>query len=49
MGNIGKENPTLCANCQTTLIDREYFNVISNNLIDGRCPNCDKKLEGVFK
>lgn len=49
MGNIGSKNPTICSNCKTTLIDREYFNVISNNLIDGKCPNCKKKLEGVFK
>ncbi len=48
MGNIGKENPTYCSSCGTMLIDREYFNIISNELDLDSCPKCGKKLEGVF-
>ncbi len=49
MGNIGIENPTNCPKCHTTLIKREYFGVQENNLIDGKCPSCGYKLEGVFQ
>jgi len=48
MGNLGLENPTRCSNCNEILIDREYFNVLENYLMDGCCPKCKKPLEGVF-
>jgi pyruvate formate lyase activating enzyme len=48
MGNVGIENATKCPKCNTTLIKRASFGVIENNLINGKCPNCDYKLEGVF-
>ena len=48
IGNVGYENQTKCSQCGEILIDREYFNVIENNLINGCCPKCEKKLEGIF-
>lgn len=48
IGNIGFENPTKCSNCAQILIEREYFNVLENNLEEGCCPKCGKALEGFF-
>ena len=48
IGNIGFENPTKCSGCGEILIEREYFNVLENNLVDGCCPKCKKELEGIF-
>jgi len=48
IGNIGQENPTYCSNCQEVLIRRHYFTVIENNIVDGACPYCGTKVEGVF-
>ncbi|MCV6608388.1 MAG: AmmeMemoRadiSam system radical SAM enzyme [Campylobacterales bacterium] len=48
IGNVGLENPTICPKCQTTLIERKYFNVTKNILTKGSCPRCDNKIEGVF-
>lgn len=48
-GNIGFENPTCCSNCGQVLIQREYFDVFENNLVDNnKCPKCNKVLEGCF-
>ena len=49
MGNSTFENDTVCKNCGEILIRREYFNVLENRLIDGCCPKCKTKLDGVFK
>ncbi|NOZ91548.1 MAG: AmmeMemoRadiSam system radical SAM enzyme [Epsilonproteobacteria bacterium] len=49
MGNIGVENPTNCPKCHKTVIQREYFGVTKNSLIDGKCPSCGYKIEGVFQ
>lgn len=49
MGNVSKENPTYCSSCGTMLLDREYFNIITDNLDIDSCPKCGKKLEGVFQ
>lgn len=48
IGNIGYENPTICPNCGEELIDREYFDIIRNNLKNGKCPKCYIKLDGIF-
>ena len=48
IGNIAYENNTICTNCNETLITREYFNVKKYNLLNGACPKCNKKLEGIF-
>lgn len=48
IGNTANENITRCKECHTILLKREHFGVLVNNLIHGRCPICNKKLEGVF-
>lgn len=48
MGNSNFENDTVCKNCGESLISRKYFNVIENKLVEGLCPKCNTKLDGVF-
>jgi pyruvate formate lyase activating enzyme len=49
MGNIRSDNITKCPKCNKELIKRNSFSVIENHLIDGKCPNCDRSLEGIYK
>lgn len=49
MGNSTFENDTVCKNCGEVLIRREYFNVLENRVLNGCCPKCKTKLDGVFK
>jgi pyruvate formate lyase activating enzyme len=48
-GNViaGKEN-TYCPKCNELLIERNYFNIKQNRLINGKCPSCGKKIYGFF-
>jgi AmmeMemoRadiSam system radical SAM enzyme len=48
IGNMGYKNITKCSACSEILINREYFNVIKNNLVSSSCPKCNKKLDGIF-
>ena len=48
IGNIGYENNTICPKCSKKVISREYFNVKSEELENGKCPNCKEKIHGVF-
>ena len=48
IGNAGQDNITKCSKCAEQLIYRKNFKTISKNLNEDRCPNCDKRLEGVF-
>jgi AmmeMemoRadiSam system radical SAM enzyme len=48
IGNANFNNHTCCKRCNHTLISRRYFNTLSNELIQNRCPNCQEVLEGVF-
>lgn len=48
IGNMSNVNSTECKKCQTLLLKREHFGVLENNLVQGHCPICSKKLEGVF-
>ncbi|PLY06857.1 MAG: AmmeMemoRadiSam system radical SAM enzyme [Arcobacter sp.] len=48
IGNIGYENSTICVNCGTNLISREYFNVKSYELNNSFCKNCGIKIDGIF-
>lgn len=43
----GWEN-TICPECETLLIKREGFHVLENNLSQGRCPQCELKVPGVW-
>ncbi|MCH8032904.1 MAG: AmmeMemoRadiSam system radical SAM enzyme [Bacteroidetes bacterium] len=40
---------TFCPDCGENLIRRDWHTVISDNLTDGRCNNCNTLIDGVFK
>lgn len=49
VGNVwGWGNDTYCHNCKKLLIKREYFNVLEYNIKEGKCPNCNAVIPGVF-
>ena len=39
---------TLCHACNTLLIERKGFRIVRNNLTDGKCPNCNTVIPGVW-
>ncbi len=39
---------TRCAGCGRALVEREGFRVVADELRDGACPACGRKLSGVF-
>lgn len=39
---------TYCPNCEAMLIDRYGFSLQFNRIIDGRCPECGAKIDGVM-
>lgn len=43
-GNTFVDNSTYCASCNTLLIERNRFNVITINLSNGCCPECKQEL-----
>jgi len=44
----GIDADTTCSECGKTLIKRTGFKVVNNVISDGRCPECDTKLSGIF-
>lgn len=48
LGNVPVHGDTHCPNCNELLLDRTGFHVTINNLQDGCCPKCSKKIEGVW-
>ncbi|MCX7910290.1 MAG: AmmeMemoRadiSam system radical SAM enzyme [Endomicrobia bacterium] len=51
IGNVPghKYNSTYCPNCNKKLIYRIHFEVLDNNIKDGRCKYCGYKIAGVWK
>lgn len=50
IGNVyGMGEETKCPVCGRILIKREGFEVVENKIIDGHCPYCKAKIDGVFK
>lgn len=39
---------TYCPDCKMKLIERDWHSIISNKLKNGKCPNCNTKIPGVF-
>ena len=39
---------TSCHNCNSTLIKRQGYQILSNRLKDGKCPDCSAKIPGVW-
>ena len=48
LGNVPVHGDTYCPDCHTLLIDRTGYSVTINNMIDGHCPKCNRKIEGVW-
>ncbi|MFA4991204.1 MAG: AmmeMemoRadiSam system radical SAM enzyme [Candidatus Omnitrophota bacterium] len=48
LGNTIEGNNTYCHNCGNLLIERVIFDMMQNNVRDGRCPGCGAVMEGVF-
>ncbi|MFA7084327.1 MAG: AmmeMemoRadiSam system radical SAM enzyme [Arcobacteraceae bacterium] len=48
VGNTQLQNSTNCTFCNTPVIIRERFEVIENKIINGLCPKCHNKIEGVY-
>jgi len=49
LGNVALPANTYCPDCNTLLIDRSGYSVNKNSLNNGHCPQCNKKIEGVWK
>jgi len=51
IGNImSKEGQnTYCPGCRRPLIERSGYTVLRNGIKDGRCPDCGRKIYGVWK
>ena len=45
-GRVGEWENTRCPKCRTTLIERRSFVVLSNRLVDGKCPKCATPIPG---
>ncbi len=41
-------NSTFCPDCGTVLIRRSHFQVLKNNIQDGKCPKCGKVIPGIW-
>ena len=49
VGNVwGEGEDTVCPGCGALLIEREGFTVRKNRIKAGYCPNCGRKIAGVF-
>lgn len=40
---------TYCSGCGTALISRDWYQILSWNLIEGSCPDCGVRCAGVFE
>jgi len=49
-GNVHnpKAEITYCPNCKISLIERNWYNVNSNKIVNGKCYKCNSKIVGVF-
>jgi len=49
MGNVQGDSNTYCPQCHTVLIERQGYRVTENRLDEGRCPGCQREIEGVWR
>ncbi len=49
LGNISLPEDTYCPKCDKLLIDRSGYSVTLNEIKGGKCPNCGREIEGVWK
>jgi pyruvate formate lyase activating enzyme len=48
LGNVGGETNTKCPQCGRLLVRRHGYWIPENRLVDGACPDCKSRLEGVW-
>lgn len=49
LGNVpGEGETTRCPSCDGPVIERRGYRVLSDRLIEGRCPGCGAEIEGVW-
>jgi len=50
LGNVPghKYNSTFCPQCRKILIRRMHFQVMENNIINGRCASCEHNIPGIW-
>jgi pyruvate formate lyase activating enzyme len=50
IGNVPghKYENTYCHNCKELLIERDVFDIIKNKSMNGKCPNCNTTIPGMF-
>ena len=48
MGNVLGDSTTYCPACGLKLIERRGYTVVRNHISRGRCPACDRAIEGVW-
>ncbi|NOZ45699.1 MAG: AmmeMemoRadiSam system radical SAM enzyme [Chlorobi bacterium] len=51
IGNVPGRNSqnTYCPNCKELLIERKGFTILKNSIINGKCPNCNESINGVWE
>ncbi len=51
IGNVPghRKNSTFCPKCGERLIHRVHFSVLSNNIHDGHCSNCNHEIPGLWE
>ncbi len=49
MGNVLEGGDTCCPNCHARVMIRNGFHVAENRLINGKCPECGRIMDGVWK
>jgi pyruvate formate lyase activating enzyme len=51
IGNIASKEGqnTYCPKCKKMLIERSGYTILQNRIIDGCCPDCKRKIYGVWK
>jgi pyruvate formate lyase activating enzyme len=47
-GRFGDLESTHCPNCDSVVVGRTGFRVMSYRLVDGKCPDCSTGLPGVW-
>jgi pyruvate formate lyase activating enzyme len=51
IGNVrsARGENTYCPGCKSVLIERKGYTILQNRLKDGRCPECNTEIYGVWK
>jgi pyruvate formate lyase activating enzyme len=48
IGNVQTDNNTYCPKCKNLLVERNFYTIKQNNILDGLCKFCKEKIEGIW-